>query len=266
MSDVQCVNCGAKISSEYCSECGQPARPKKLTWRTAWEDSIDRLLNLDTKLLRTLYDLTIRPGQVARSFIAGNRIKYIPPVSYFIITITITILILELMGLSFADTIEGAQGELLQGEETTDSQVAIQEYMNQLMSKYLKTFSFIQIPFIALACKIFFRRDQFTFIEHAVLALYTHGHLSLLTIVNGISTKAEITIPFVLLFFLPILYFAFAAQQMYSGKRLGLFIKGVLAHLLSTIFFTLFIAVVVGLGLVLYVKFVNPDFLDTLVN
>jgi hypothetical protein len=149
MSDghQKCINCGSEVRQAYCGVCGQPANPKRLTWKAFWSDLLDRIYSIDTRFLRTVVGLTIRPGIVAKQFIDGNRVLYVPPMSYFLITITLYILFLGLIGLSVADTMSEAQ-EMMAPAEQTDQQLRLSAYFTEQISEYMRTFSFLQIPFV----------------------------------------------------------------------------------------------------------------------
>ncbi len=158
MPEQKCINCGENASGSYCSYCGQPVKPSRLTWKSFWTDFVDRIYSIDSKFLRTLIELTIKPGMVALKFIRGNRVLYVQPISYFLITITFLILYMQLIDLDYAETINETQK--LINPDAGEKEIQIQQFFNQKITEYLRTFSFLQIPFVAFAARMFYKKPH----------------------------------------------------------------------------------------------------------
>ena len=76
-----CLQCGAERVGPYCHACGQhESVADRLTFRSLWTDFRVRRLNLDRGLGRTLVDVVLRPGHVARAFVEGRRQTYTHPI------------------------------------------------------------------------------------------------------------------------------------------------------------------------------------------
>ncbi len=73
-----CANCGEVLAGE-CSRCGQRAVSLQRPAMDLLSDAVGDLLNLDTRLTRTLRPLMLMPGQVAKDYIAGRRTSHVPP-------------------------------------------------------------------------------------------------------------------------------------------------------------------------------------------
>jgi tellurite resistance protein TehA-like permease len=97
-----------------------------------------------------------------------------------------------------------------------------------------------------------------------VLALYTHGHLALLGLINALLIKNEISSGTIFIPIIAIVYYGFACSQFYTTGKVRGVLKGMIAHVLSTLFFMIFLVIVLIAGLFVYIKFINPEFLDTL--
>ena len=80
-----CANCGETLAGEYCSRCGQRAVNLQRPAIDLLSDAVGDLLNLDTRLMRTLRPLLLTPGQVAREYIAGRRVSHVPPLKSYVI-------------------------------------------------------------------------------------------------------------------------------------------------------------------------------------
>lgn len=79
-----CENCGAPLQGEYCHACGQAAHNPMRHFGHAIEDVFESFWHLDGKIFRTLRDLCV-PGRVAANYLAGQRVRYMPPLRLFVI-------------------------------------------------------------------------------------------------------------------------------------------------------------------------------------
>ena len=76
-----CLNCGQPLdlTDKYCPHCGQPNSTKKLTLKDFVDEFLSNLINYDSKLLKTLYTMMVKPGTITREYINGKRISYTNP-------------------------------------------------------------------------------------------------------------------------------------------------------------------------------------------
>jgi hypothetical protein len=80
-----CANCGDVLAGEYCSRCGQRALDLHRPFSTLVSDAVGDVLNLDTRLVRTIRPLMLAPGAVAKDYIAGRRASHVPPLKLYLI-------------------------------------------------------------------------------------------------------------------------------------------------------------------------------------
>ena len=93
--DGACANCGAILQGPYCHVCGQNADDhKRSIVHLAWE-AVEGFLHLDGRLLRTLPDLFIRPGRLARDYMDGRIARHVPPFRTFLVALLIFIFAAE---------------------------------------------------------------------------------------------------------------------------------------------------------------------------
>ncbi|PRX53919.1 DUF3667 domain-containing protein [Flagellimonas meridianipacifica] len=87
-----CKNCGASLRSDfrYCPECGAKVIRNRLTLKNIWQDLSYQVFNLDNTLFKTFKHLFTQPEIVVESYISGIRKKYMNPISYFAIAITLS--------------------------------------------------------------------------------------------------------------------------------------------------------------------------------
>lgn len=82
----RCLNCGAELSGEYCSACGQKKLdPRDLSVKRFGGHLVDELTDLQSnKILRTLSTLLFRPGLLTSEYLAGRKKRYITPVRLYL--------------------------------------------------------------------------------------------------------------------------------------------------------------------------------------
>jgi hypothetical protein len=91
-----CANCGTALAGEYCHHCGQYAHNPLTSFRHAVEDVFESVWHLDGRIFRTLRELFL-PGRVARGYLAGHRVRYIPPLRLFVILSLLTFFVGKLV-------------------------------------------------------------------------------------------------------------------------------------------------------------------------
>ncbi|HEY4555404.1 MAG TPA: DUF3667 domain-containing protein, partial [Lysobacter sp.] len=90
-----CENCATPLAGAYCHACGQHAANPLRHVGHAIEDVFESFWHLDGRVFRTLRDLFV-PGRVAAHYLAGRRVRYIPPLRLFVVLTVITFFIGQL--------------------------------------------------------------------------------------------------------------------------------------------------------------------------
>ena len=80
-----CLNCGTELRGQYCGHCGQRARNRLISLWELLSDAFGDLLELDSRLWRTLIPLLVRPGQLTRDYLEGRRARYMPPFRMYLV-------------------------------------------------------------------------------------------------------------------------------------------------------------------------------------
>lgn len=80
-----CLNCGTRLSGQYCGLCGQRARNRLISLWELISDAFGDLLEVDSRLWRTLIPLFLRPGQLTRDYLEGRRARYMPPFRTYLV-------------------------------------------------------------------------------------------------------------------------------------------------------------------------------------
>ena len=81
----RCLNCDAVVRGQYCGDCGQRARGRLISLWELLREGLGDLLDLDSRLWRTLIPLAIRPGELTRDYLLGRRARYMPPFRMYLV-------------------------------------------------------------------------------------------------------------------------------------------------------------------------------------
>jgi len=100
--ETHCSNCSTELIGTHCHFCGQ----KKHVHRSIaaiGHDLIHGVLHLDGKFWRTLPLLILRPGQLTRRYIHGERAKFVSPLGMFLFGVFLMFGILTVYGVSLSN-------------------------------------------------------------------------------------------------------------------------------------------------------------------
>jgi hypothetical protein len=187
----QCINCQAETAGKFCANCGQRISVKRITFREGWNDFWARIYGFDGMFPNTLRDLTIRPGEAARTYIAGNRARYYGPVGYFFLMLTVFLLLLDLLSMDGVEFFkEMGKSSFSEEIKSGSPQEKVVQVIFQFMTDYMKVIFFAMIPVQAFYSRyLFFRKSGYNFVENMILPLYATGHVYWLSIITVIIFK-----------------------------------------------------------------------------
>ena len=100
----ECSNCGTKLSGPVCHSCGQTS---DTFHRPIWDlfmDVVDGLLGLEGRLWRTLPALMFRPGAVTKSYLTGQRARYVMPFRLYLTASVLFFLAFSMVNSGGGDT------------------------------------------------------------------------------------------------------------------------------------------------------------------
>ena len=80
-----CLNCGTELRGQYCGQCVQRATNRLISLWELIRDGFGDLLDIDSRLWRTLIPLLIRPGQLTLDYLQGRRARYMPPFRMYLV-------------------------------------------------------------------------------------------------------------------------------------------------------------------------------------
>lgn len=82
--NTSCINYGEMLHGKYCSSCGlKQITPEDKKIKHFLSEFFTSLFFADGKILSTLKVILTKPGELTRTYISGNRKKYIAPLQLF---------------------------------------------------------------------------------------------------------------------------------------------------------------------------------------
>ena len=115
-AERQCLNCGTELVGQHCHNCGQRAHLHR-TIGAFMHDLLHGALHLDGKTWRTLPMLVLRPGELTRRYINGERARFVSPMALFLFSIFLMFAVLQIAGISAPTDFESSSIDAEQIEQ-----------------------------------------------------------------------------------------------------------------------------------------------------
>jgi hypothetical protein len=235
-----CANCGVGTPGAFCPQCGQKAVHYHASVWELIEELFGELLQLDSRIGRTIVPFLFRPGQLTAEFNAGRRLTYSSPLRLYMLMSAIFFLVgalapqsathvelnnkpIENMApadraqldealakLTKEGGITGRFGRRLQALMQMDSQAIHKKVTDGMASKAPKAM-FVLLPLFALLLKALYARRGRFYIEHFVFALQFHSFAFLVLLLPEFVRVTKWPVNLVLL-----LYLGLALHRVYA--------------------------------------------------
>ena len=191
---MTCKNCDARLRTDYlyCPACGAKVIRNRITIKNLWTDFLERYFNLDNTFIRTVLHLTTTPEVVIEGYLQGIRRKYLNPISYMGIAITLSGLIVFLMVKSG----DAMNFDMLNNNVST----RYQEKLMDFILDYQALIFLLFVPMMTIAGWLCFDQKRYNFAERTIIFMYALAHYSLVIFLPSI----------IVLFFIPEQYFIFS--------------------------------------------------------
>lgn len=203
-----CANCGCKLDGNYCSNCGQSARVGRIDLHEIVHEFLHGVFHVDKGILFTAKELTLRPGQTIRNYLAGKRTNYFKPLAYLFLLSTIYIVLIQFSNISLAT--EFIEGHLTNdvNEEiavTIEKQINATNVLFEFLINRFAIINLLMLPVMALLSYVCFRKQNYNYGEHLVINSYISGHIILVNFIvialayfipNSFSTLTILTYVF----------------------------------------------------------------------
>ena len=240
-----CINCGAKSDRIHCPECGQKLEVRRVTWGNIADEISVYWLGFNTQFFRAVRALTIRPHKVFKTYLEGNRVRYIGPLGYLIIMSAFFILTFDYLGIDRAQYFERTQDQLFGDSLDTQDSSELILAMNQKLGEYIRLIPALNIPFFALGVWLFFRKRGYSYLENVAIMAYMQAHVMWLSIISliifSITDKQFIG----LWWLLDLAYYVYGLSLFYYRKNYFITaIKSAVGYITGYIFVSLFFGIV----------------------
>jgi hypothetical protein len=228
-----CHNCAEPLAGRHCSACGQRHIEGRLTVKRLAAEFTEQFLAFDRGLWYTVARMCVNPGALVRSYLAGQRKRYVGPVAYLFFGAALVLLVFKLGAQEDVAQIQKHASQIATGKHPLFSPTQVAEYERLLLltRQDQATPSLIMaIPFALLVCWLF-RKTRINVAESAVLTLYAFGHFllvysllhPLLVLVGTAATRGVVS---QVLFPAAVLHMALT----YFGGHVGTALKALVAY------------------------------------
>ncbi|MFY0603099.1 MAG: DUF3667 domain-containing protein [Flavobacteriaceae bacterium] len=226
-----CENCQNEIQGNFCSYCGQKKGIGKITFKETFHDFVEMVFSVNAPLMKASKLLVTNPGKLFREYLSGKRKTYYKPVSFFIISTIVYLVIRSLINYN-----PMANANI--GTVPKDFEVTLFMKAGQYMVTNINNIMFLFVFTLGLFFKfLFYKRNSLA--EFIAISFYLVGAYTLIgTLIMfylKYSGSGQNYIP-VLVFLFYILY---AFSSYFKSKSFLTILKIMVAYILSFIFYAM---------------------------
>jgi len=223
---TNCKSCNAVLAGNFCSNCGHPAKTKRIDGHYIMHE-IEHVLHFEKGILYTIKELLIKPGASVKEFLAENRSRLVKPIIFIIITSLIYTLITHFFHIE--------EGYINFSLDKNSALTAISSWIQN----HYGYANILMGIFIAFWLKVFFKKHEYNFFETLILLCFVMGMGMLiyaaLALAEGITKIKMMQIAGIL----GTVYFTWALGQFYDKNKAGSYVKALIAYLLGMLTFSL---------------------------
>jgi hypothetical protein len=211
---MECKNCQTHLveKSDYCHHCGAKVIRNRLTLKNLFSHFVETFFSYDNSFLKTIVNLLKNPKDVIESYVNGVRKKYIAPLAFFAIAITVSGIYLFILKKYFPNFFEIAESFY-----TDDVSKDIGKKITEFTTEFNSLLNFLLIPLFALLSRIVFLKNKYNFTEHLVIYFYTLSLFSMVSVL--VNLIMLLFFSNYLLAFSGVLYSLFFIYQCYVLKK-----------------------------------------------
>ena len=225
---MNCKNCTGEITLNFCPNCGQPSKLKRIDGHYIMHE-IEHILHFERGILYTIKELCVRPGQNIRNYITENRSRLIKPVIFIIVTSLIYTLISHFFHI---------EEELINFEGLEKS--AIGSILKWMQANYGYA-SILTGIFIAIWLKVFFKKYKYNFYELLIMLCFVQGISMLIfaffALLQGISHFKLLSFAGIL----GVIYMTWAMGNFFEERKFENYAKALIAFFCGTMTLYIFI-------------------------
>lgn len=247
---MDCKNCNTSLkeADDFCNHCGAKVIRNRLTIRNLFEHFSEQFLNYDNKFLQTFIHLFSKPEAVIGCYNDGTRKKYINPISFLAISLTLSGIYFYFFKEKFSQIMKTSSIANI-----SDGQQKLTEAITNFTTEYNSIIYFVVIPLIAVVSLIVFYNKKYNFTEHVVIYLYSMSLSSMVTIVLTciiliISADNYITFSAITYVFM-FVYHGYLLKRIFQLSAKELIIKTII---FIPLFFISYLMISFAIGLIVF--------------
>jgi hypothetical protein len=262
-----CANCATVLAGPWCHACGQAARDPMASVRVFVAHITSNLLSVDSRAVRSLRDLLLRPGVSTRAYLHGERVRYTAPLQIYLLAAAVFFLVNTWRPIVAFDTRTRAVSARLSAMgvsgHMTDAEAArlaargitvdmFSERFDAIVQGNLPTFMAGSILLFALALHAFYRGRGYSYMAHVVFALHWCAFYLLLMIGDRLLPTSGILhdVALIAIFLVGLAYLARALRVVYGQSWRATIAKSVGLMVCFQLVLSAWVLSVVSLGFV----------------
>jgi hypothetical protein len=218
---MNCKNCNKLVNGNYCSNCGQPLKLKRIDGHYITHE-IEHVLHFERGILYTIKGLLISPGQNIRHFITDNRSRLVKPIIFIIVTSLIYTIVNHFFHI---------EDEYV---EFSDTKISTANSMFKWVQDHYGYSNILMGIFIALWTKLFFRKYNYNFYEILILLCFVIGMAMLIYTLFAIFLGLTHINVLQIGGYVGVIYSSWAIGQFFDSKKIFNYIKALFAYILGS--------------------------------
>lgn len=187
---IRCKLCSNTFIGKFCNNCGEKVYSEQdKTLKHLLEDAFHFFTHFDSKFLKTVKLVLLKPGYLSQQYCAGIRKPYFKPVSLFIICIILYLLFPFFKGLNMRfETYASAEykysplvAPVIKNKLANNyfSLEQLSEQYNNTSPKFAKMMMLLYLPLTALALQILFYKRKKYYFDHFIIGTEINSFFTL---------------------------------------------------------------------------------------
>ena len=177
-----CLDCGAALTDRFCAHCGQPAATHRITLKyLLLHDLPHSIWHVDKGLAYTFWQMLTRPGLTIRGYLAGQRTRQFRPVSYLLLLVGLSALVMSAFQLDLHQAMLTAQPTTAGSPPVALMSVVMERYL-AITVKHPYLMQLVLMPLNSLVAWWLLRRAGYNYAEVLLGNAFIGGTLTVLNL------------------------------------------------------------------------------------
>ena len=177
-----CLDCGAALTDRFCAHCGQPADTHRITLKhLLLHDLPHSVWHVDKGLAFTFWQMLTRPGLTIRGYLAGQRTRQFRPVSYLLLLVGLSALVMSAFQADLQQAMLAAQSARAGAPPAALMAVVMERYLSMGI-KHPYLMQLVLLPLNALVAWRLLRRAGYNYAEVLLANAFIVGTFTVLNL------------------------------------------------------------------------------------